>query len=156
MVTLQELEPSDDSKDGNGPSDAQGSRDAVGEHRDGEQASVRGTMWHRDSEVLEKMVAWLGWEKILTEWKLSCTQAKRMKSLLPEILKFLGLCSWDVSVMAMETFHNILGHLKKKEASSIALKAVPRLCRLFDAVRMMWADVSQNGGKHEGENRRET
>ncbi|XP_064557514.1 uncharacterized protein LOC135441888, partial [Zonotrichia leucophrys gambelii] len=56
-----------------------------------------------------------------------------MKSLLPEMLKFLGNWSWDISVMALDTFRNVLGQLKKKEASSMALKAVERLWKLFDA-----------------------
>lgn len=59
-----------------------------------------------------------------------------MKSLLPEMLKFLGHWSWDISVMALDTFRNVLGQLKKKEASSMALKAVQWLWRLFDAVRL--------------------
>ncbi|CAN8177316.1 unnamed protein product [Coccothraustes coccothraustes] len=63
----------------------------------------------------------------------SAETAKKMKGLLPEMLQFLGHWSWDVSVMALDTFHNILGHLKKKEASSVALKAVQRLWNLFDA-----------------------
>ncbi|XP_064557361.1 uncharacterized protein LOC135441746 [Zonotrichia leucophrys gambelii] len=46
--------------------------------------------------------------------------AKKMKSLLPEMT-------------ALDTFHNVLGQLKKKEASSMALKAVERLWKLFDA-----------------------
>ncbi|XP_074387483.1 uncharacterized protein LOC141726476 [Zonotrichia albicollis] len=62
--------------------------------------------------------------------------AKKMKSLLPEMLKFLGNWSWDISVMALDTFRNVLGQLKKKEASSMALKAVERLWKLFDAVRL--------------------
>ncbi|XP_074390086.1 uncharacterized protein LOC141727708 [Zonotrichia albicollis] len=59
--------------------------------------------------------------------------AKKMKSLLPEMLKFLGNWSWDISVMALDIFRNVLGQLKKKEASSMALKAVERLWKLFDA-----------------------
>ncbi|XP_074387497.1 uncharacterized protein LOC141726492 [Zonotrichia albicollis] len=43
-----------------------------------------------------------------------------MKSLLPEMT-------------ALDTFRNVLGQLKKKEASSMALKAVERLWKLFDA-----------------------
>lgn len=74
--------------------------------------------------------------EILTEWKLSCTQAKKMKSLLPEMLTFLGHWSWDISVMVLNTFHNVVGQLKKKEASSMALTAVQRLWSLFDAVRL--------------------
>ncbi|KAM6996763.1 uncharacterized protein RBU47_013161 [Passerculus sandwichensis] len=59
--------------------------------------------------------------------------AKKMKSLLPEMLKFLGNWSWDISVMALDTFRNVLGQVKKKEASGLALKAVQRLWKLFDA-----------------------
>ncbi|XP_077645986.1 uncharacterized protein LOC110483345 [Lonchura striata] len=59
--------------------------------------------------------------------------AKKMKGLLPEMVKFLGYLSWDVSVMALDAFHNVLGQLKKKEASSVAVKVVQRLWWLFDS-----------------------
>ncbi|XP_053824418.1 uncharacterized protein LOC128802193 isoform X2 [Vidua chalybeata] len=63
----------------------------------------------------------------------SAETAKKMKGLLPEMLKFLGHWSWDISVMALDTFHNLLGQLKKKEASSMAVNVAQRLWFLFDA-----------------------
>ncbi|NXI28046.1 MROH5 protein, partial [Sterrhoptilus dennistouni] len=59
-------------------------------------------------------------------------QARKMKGLLPELLEFLGFWSWDISVMAMDTCCNVLEQLKKSEASSMAVKVVQRLWRLFD------------------------
>ncbi|XP_048145893.1 uncharacterized protein LOC125318968 isoform X2 [Corvus hawaiiensis] len=59
--------------------------------------------------------------------------AKKMKGLLSELLKFLWHRSWDISVMAMDIFQNVLGHLKKREASSMAVIVLPRLWCLFDA-----------------------
>ena len=61
-----------------------------------------------------------------------------MKGLLPELLKFLWHRSGDVSVMVMDIVRNVLGHLKKREASTMVVKVVPKLRQLFDAVRLMW------------------
>ncbi|XP_068034373.1 protein maestro-like [Anomalospiza imberbis] len=63
----------------------------------------------------------------------SAETAKKMKGLLPEMLKFLEHWSWDISVMALDTFHNLLGQLKRKEASSMAVNVVHKLWCLFDA-----------------------
>lgn len=59
-----------------------------------------------------------------------------MKGLLSELLKFLWHRSGDISVMVMDIFQNVLGHLKKREASAMVVKAVQRLWHLFDAVRL--------------------
>ncbi|XP_031950581.1 uncharacterized protein LOC116437131 [Corvus moneduloides] len=59
--------------------------------------------------------------------------ARKMKGLLSELLKFLWHQSGDISVMVMDIFQNVLGHLKKREASAMVVKAVQRLWHLFDA-----------------------
>ncbi|XP_056366088.1 uncharacterized protein LOC130262716 isoform X2 [Oenanthe melanoleuca] len=59
--------------------------------------------------------------------------ARIMKGLLPELLKFLWDQSWDISVMAMDACGNVLGQLKKSEASPMAVKVVHSLLHLFDA-----------------------
>lgn len=61
-----------------------------------------------------------------------------MKGLLSELLKFLWHQSGDISVMVMDIFQNVLGHLKKREASAMVVKVVQRLRHLFDTVRLMW------------------
>ncbi|RMB88305.1 hypothetical protein DUI87_35317 [Hirundo rustica rustica] len=58
--------------------------------------------------------------------------ARKMKSLLPELVEFLWHWSWDISVMAMDTCHKVLEQLKKSEASAIAVQMVQRLWHLFD------------------------
>nr|XP_041568865.1 uncharacterized protein LOC121468800 [Taeniopygia guttata] len=63
----------------------------------------------------------------------SAETAKKMKSLLPEVVKFLGHRSWHVSMMALDILDNVLGLLKKKEASSVAVNVAQRLWCLFDA-----------------------
>ncbi|XP_048145879.1 uncharacterized protein LOC125318955 [Corvus hawaiiensis] len=95
-------------------------------------------MWHLDSEASGKVVAWPGlrvrcWgTEVLVEWKLYFIQARKMKGLLPELLKFLWHRSGDVSVMVMDIVQNVLGHLKEVEASTMAVKVVPKLWHLFD------------------------
>ncbi|XP_014749779.1 PREDICTED: maestro heat-like repeat family member 5, partial [Sturnus vulgaris] len=59
--------------------------------------------------------------------------AGKMKSLLQDLLRFLWHWSWENTMMAMEIFHNVLGHLKKREASSTAVMMVHNLLHLFDA-----------------------
>ncbi|XP_023773922.1 uncharacterized protein LOC111922613 isoform X2 [Cyanistes caeruleus] len=59
--------------------------------------------------------------------------ARKMRGLLPELLKFLWHWSWDVSVMAMDTCLNVLGQLRSSEASPVVAKVVQNLWRLFDA-----------------------
>ncbi|XP_041877965.1 uncharacterized protein LOC121661569 isoform X2 [Corvus kubaryi] len=59
--------------------------------------------------------------------------ARKMKGLLSELLKFLWHRSGDVSVMVMDIVRNVLGHLKEVEASTMAVKVVPKLWHLFDA-----------------------
>ncbi|XP_033367676.1 uncharacterized protein LOC107199418, partial [Parus major] len=59
--------------------------------------------------------------------------ARKMRGLLPELLKFLWHWSWDISVMAMDTCLNVLGQLRSSEASPVVAKVVQNLWRLFDA-----------------------
>ncbi|TRZ04829.1 hypothetical protein HGM15179_022278 [Zosterops borbonicus] len=63
--------------------------------------------------------------------------ARKMKRVLRELLKICWEWPWDHSLMVMEIFRNVLGHLKKSEASSMAVRVVQRLWRLFEAVRLM-------------------
>ncbi|RMB98179.1 hypothetical protein DUI87_25081 [Hirundo rustica rustica] len=74
--------------------------------------------------------------------------ARKMKGLLPKLVEFLWHWSWDISVMAMDTCHNVLEQLKKSEASAIAVKMVQKLWHLFDVIRliellgkMVWRDT---------------
>lgn len=55
-----------------------------------------------------------------------------MKSLLPEVIKFLWHPSVEILLMVMDIYQNVLGHLKEKEASAMAVKVVQRLWRFFD------------------------
>ncbi|XP_023790779.1 uncharacterized protein LOC111934852 [Cyanistes caeruleus] len=59
--------------------------------------------------------------------------ARKIKQVLREFLKIRWEWSWDISVMVIDIFQNVLGHLKKREVSHMAVKVVQNLWQLFDA-----------------------
>ncbi|XP_072212889.1 maestro heat-like repeat-containing protein family member 7 [Excalfactoria chinensis] len=65
--------------------------------------------------------------------KLSETRekARRMQVVLPEIMATLQDASTDVKIKALFVIQNIMGHVKRKEASSIAVRHAEELLPLF-------------------------
>ncbi|XP_046760383.1 uncharacterized protein LOC124417416 [Gallus gallus] len=58
-------------------------------------------------------------------------KARKMEVVLPEIMATLQAASADVKMKALFVIQNIMGHVKRKEASSIAVQHAEELLPLF-------------------------
>ncbi|KFQ93902.1 Maestro heat-like repeat-containing protein family member 7, partial [Nipponia nippon] len=58
--------------------------------------------------------------------------ARKMQVLLPHVMEVLQDGNTAVKMKALEVIRNVMGHLKRKEASSIAVQLVEKLLPLFD------------------------
>ncbi|KAF1508550.1 hypothetical protein FQV19_0011100, partial [Eudyptula minor] len=59
-------------------------------------------------------------------------QARKMLVLLPDIMETQQDASTDNKMKALLVFRNVMGHMKRKEASPTALQLVEKLLPLFD------------------------
>lgn len=67
----------------------------------------------------------------ITQRNLRFLQARKMEVVLPEIMATLQAASADVKMKALFVIQNIMGHVKRKEASSIAVQHAEELLPLF-------------------------
>ena len=80
-----------------------------------------------------------GWSSLLHNKETVCSlQARKMQVLLPDIMETLRHANTDVKMKSLEFFRNMMGHMKRKEASLIALQLAEKLLPLFDDVRLLW------------------
>lgn len=61
-----------------------------------------------------------------------------MLVLLPDIMETQQNANTDNKIKALLVFRNVLGHMKRKEASPTALQLAEKLLPLFDDVRLVW------------------
>ncbi|KAF1457741.1 hypothetical protein FQV08_0013810, partial [Pygoscelis antarcticus] len=59
-------------------------------------------------------------------------QARKMLVLLPDIMETQQNANTDNKMKALLVFRNVMGHMKRKEASPTALQLVEKLLPLFD------------------------
>ena len=69
---------------------------------------------------------------------LCFVQARKMLVLLPDIMETLQNANTDNKTKALLLFRNVMGPMKRKEASPTALQLVEKLLPLFDDVRLLW------------------
>lgn len=62
-----------------------------------------------------------------------------MKVLLPDLVNLLWHDSVSLAMKALMVLQNVMRHLKRTEASSIAMDLVKALRPYFDEVRPMWS-----------------
>ena len=65
-------------------------------------------------------------------------QARKIPVLLPDIMETLQDANSDVKMKALVFLRNMMGHMKREEASLIALQLAEKLLPLFDDVRLPW------------------
>lgn len=70
--------------------------------------------------------------------KLCSTQARKILVLLPDVMEALQDYSADAKVKALVFLRNMMGHMKRKEASLMALQLAEKLLPLVDDVRLPW------------------
>lgn len=61
-----------------------------------------------------------------------------MLVLLPDIMEAQQNANTGNKIKALLVFRNVLGHMKRKEASPTALQLAEKLLPLFDDVRLVW------------------
>lgn len=61
-----------------------------------------------------------------------------MLVLLPDIMETQQNANTENKMKALRVFRNVMGHMKREEASPIALQLVEKLLPLFDDVRLLW------------------
>lgn len=81
---------------------------------------------------------------------LSFIQARKMQVLLPHIMEVFQEGDTDIKMKALLVFRNMMGHLKRKEASPIAVQLAEKLLRLFDDVRLMGETEPRRGALGNG------
>ena len=64
-------------------------------------------------------------------------QARKTKVFLTDLMKVLQNGDEDIRKQALVVTQNVMGHLKKTEASSVAVQLAEKLLPLFDKVRLM-------------------
>lgn len=77
--------------------------------------------------------------------KLSFIQARRIPVLLPGIMEGLQAAKADTKLKALLLIGNVMGHVKRKQASSIALQVAGEILPLFNDVRLL-RDLSPQMG----------
>ncbi|XP_074738189.1 uncharacterized protein LOC141948977 [Strix uralensis] len=68
--------------------------------------------------------------------------ARKMQVLLPDIMETLRHANTDVKMKSLEFFRNMMGHMKRKEASLIALQLAEKLLPLFDDESSQLREIS--------------
>ena len=61
-----------------------------------------------------------------------------MQVFLPDMMEVLQDGNQDLKMKALVVFRNVMAHLKRKEASPIAVQLVEKLLPLFAEVRLIW------------------
>lgn len=82
---------------------------------------------------------------LLTKWKLSFMQARKMKVLLPDLVNLLWQDYMSLAMKALMVLQNVMRHFKRTEASSIAMDLVKPLWPYFSEVRPMWSPSPERG-----------
>ncbi|CAN0231845.1 unnamed protein product [Bubo scandiacus] len=68
--------------------------------------------------------------------------ARKMQVLLPDIMETLRHANTDVKMKSLVFFRNMMGHVKRKEASLIALQLAEKLLPLFDDESSQLREIS--------------
>ncbi|KAK4806342.1 hypothetical protein QYF61_017211 [Mycteria americana] len=69
---------------------------------------------------------------VLSDQSIFASMARKMQVLLPRIMEVLQDGDRDIKTKALVVFRNVMGHLKRKEASPFAVQLVEELLPLFD------------------------
>ena len=82
---------------------------------------------------------------------LFCIQARKMQVLLSDLMEVLQKGDEHIKTKALVVIQNIMGRLKKREASSVAVQLAEKLLPLFDEVRLMGQPESPQMGTGQGQ-----
>ncbi|CAM9147150.1 unnamed protein product, partial [Bubo scandiacus] len=83
------------------------------------------------------------WSSLLHNKETMCSiQARKMQVLLPDIMETLRHANTDVKMKSLVFFRNMMGHVKRKEASLIALQLAEKLLPLFDDESSQLREIS--------------
>ena len=61
-----------------------------------------------------------------------------MLVLLPDIMETQQNANTENKMKALRVFRNVMGHMKREEASPITLQLAEKLLPLSDSVRLLW------------------
>lgn len=86
-----------------------------------------------------------GLSLFLQKETLSFIQARQIPVLLPGIMEGLQAAKADTKMKALLLIANVMGHVKRKQASSIALQVAGEILPLFNDVRLL-RDLSPQMG----------
>ena len=65
-------------------------------------------------------------------------QAREIRTLLPAVMEALRFANTSITLKVLKIFRNIMCHLGKRHASSIALKLAVKILPLFNHVSLLW------------------